>query len=85
MRGPCPLGGARGRRMPSTPCKLSPIRESFCCAGFDNDPSTSSPTETLLRLLLPLSDKVLWTFRDVVDSELPTSPRSEHFTEPFIR
>ena len=28
-----------------------------------NDPSTGSPTETLLRLLLPLSDKVHETFQ----------------------
>ena len=27
-----------------------------------NDPSAGSPTETLLRLLLPLSDKVHQTF-----------------------
>ncbi|KAK8616820.1 hypothetical protein V6N13_116790 [Hibiscus sabdariffa] len=54
-------------------------------AGFDNDPSAGSPTETLLRLLLPLNDKVQWTSRDVAGSEPPTSPRSEHFTEPFNR
>ncbi|KAK8543924.1 hypothetical protein V6N13_056367 [Hibiscus sabdariffa] len=54
-------------------------------AGFDNDPSAGSPTETLLRLLLPLNDKVQWTFRDVAGSEPPTSPRSEHFTGPFNR
>jgi hypothetical protein len=29
-----------------------------------NDPSAGSPTETLLRLLLPLNDKVHETFRD---------------------
>ncbi|KAG6384049.1 hypothetical protein SASPL_156157 [Salvia splendens] len=29
--------------------------------GIDNDPSAGSPTETLLRLLLPLNDKVQWT------------------------
>lgn len=52
---------------------------------FDNDPSAGSPTETLLRLLLPLNDKVQWTSRDVVGSEPPTSPRSEHFTGPFNR
>ncbi|KAK8523893.1 hypothetical protein V6N13_030204 [Hibiscus sabdariffa] len=52
-------------------------------AGFDNDPSAGSPTETLLRLLLPLNDKVQWTSRDVAGSEPPTSPRSEHFTGPF--
>jgi hypothetical protein len=26
--------------------------------GFNNDPSAGSPTETLLRLLLPLNDQV---------------------------
>ncbi|KAF3969286.1 hypothetical protein CMV_006912 [Castanea mollissima] len=46
---------------------------------------TGSPTETLLRLLLPLNDKVQWTSRDVAGSEPPTSPRSEHFTGPFNR
>ena len=54
-------------------------------AGYDNDPSAGSPTETLLRLLLPLNDKVQWTSRDVASSEPPTSPRSEHFTGPFNR
>ncbi|KAK0594395.1 hypothetical protein LWI29_003301 [Acer saccharum] len=53
--------------------------------GFDNDPSAGSPTETLLRLLLPLNDKVQWTSRDVAGSEPPASPRSEHFTGPFNR
>ncbi|KAL2250193.1 UNVERIFIED_CONTAM: hypothetical protein Sindi_2493000 [Sesamum indicum] len=55
----------------------------FVC--FDNDPSAGSPTETLLRLLLPLNDKVQWTSRDIAGSEPPTSPRSEHFTGPFNR
>ncbi|KAK8547729.1 hypothetical protein V6N13_027342 [Hibiscus sabdariffa] len=54
-------------------------------AGFDNDPSAGSPTETLLRLLLPLNDKVQWSSRDVAGSEPPTSPRSERFTGPFNR
>ena len=62
---------------------LKRVRGSFCCAGFDNDPSAGSPTETLLRLLLPLNDKVQWTSRDVTGSEPPTSPRSEHFTGSF--
>ncbi|KAF2282497.1 hypothetical protein GH714_044020 [Hevea brasiliensis] len=61
------------------------VRGSFCGAGFDNDPSAGSPTETLLRLLLPLNDKVQWTSRDVAGGEPPTSPRSEHFTGPFNR
>ncbi|KAK8531380.1 hypothetical protein V6N13_052360 [Hibiscus sabdariffa] len=64
-----------------------PRGHGFPChqAGFDNDPSAGSPTETLLRLLLPLNDKVQWTSRDVAGSEPPTSPRSEHFTGPFNR
>ena len=52
---------------------------------IDNDPSAGSPTETLLRLLLPLNDKVQWTSRDVGGGEPPPSPRSEHFTGPFNR
>jgi hypothetical protein len=51
--------------------------------GHDNDPFTGSPMETLLRLLLPLNDKVQWTSRNVGGSEPPPSPRSEHFTGPF--
>ena len=51
---------------------------------FDNDPS-GSPTETLLRILLPLNDKVQWTSRDIVGGETLTSLRSEHFTGPFNR
>ncbi|KAI3493915.1 hypothetical protein L1887_41122 [Cichorium endivia] len=43
---------------------------------FDNDPSAGLPTETLLRLLLPLNDKVQWNSRDVAGGEPPTSPRS---------
>lgn len=53
--------------------------------GLVNDPSAGSPTETLLRLLLPLNDKVQWTSHDVAGGEPPTSPRSEHFTGPFNR
>ena len=79
--------GDGGRRATSErrPRCLKRVRGSFCCAGFDNDPSAGSPTETLLRLLLPLNDKVQWTSRDVAGSEPPTSPRSEHFTGSFNR
>lgn len=77
-------GGAEAPQPRGCPfCKR--VRGSFCCAGFDNDPSAGSPTETLLRLLLPLNDKVQWTSRDVAGSEPPTSPRSEHFTGSFNR
>lgn len=53
--------------------------------GLGNDPSAGSPTETLLRLLLPLNDKVQWTSRDVARGGPLASPRSEHFTGPFNR
>lgn len=78
-------GGGRERRPPRRPRVCERVRGSFCFAGFDNDPSAGSPTETLLRLLLPLNDKVQWTSRDVVGSEPPRSPRSEHFTGSFNR
>ena len=74
-----------GRRSRPSPLNFLPVLWSFCWAGFDNDPSAGSPTETLLRLLLPLNDKVQWTSRDVIGGEPPTSPRSEHFTGPFNR
>ena len=64
---------------------LSRVRRSCFRRGNDNDPSAGSPTETLLRLLLPLNDKVQWTSRDVGGGEPPQSPRSEHFTGPFNR
>jgi hypothetical protein len=67
------------------PCGYHGFSGRSAGAGFDNDPSAGSPTETLLRLLLPLNDKVQWTSRDVAGSEPPTSPRSEHFTGPFNR
>ena len=79
-------GGPGRRRSSAPPAALkSRVHGSFCRAGFDNDPSAGSPTETLLRLLLPLNDKVQWTSRDVAGSGPPTSPRSEHFTGPFNR
>ncbi|KAL1569945.1 hypothetical protein AAHA92_01357 [Salvia divinorum] len=61
------------------------VAESRYDICIDNDPSAGSTTETLLRLLLPLNDKVQWTSRDVAGGEPPTSPRSEHFTGPFNR
>ena len=48
-----------------------------------NDPSAGSPTETLLRLLLPLSDKVHSIFR-AVSSDLE-SARSKVFTGSLNR
>ncbi|PHT29168.1 Regulator of rDNA transcription protein 15 [Capsicum baccatum] len=82
-------GGARARCRSIRPARalllLNMFTGSFCGAGFDNDPSAGSPTETLLRLLLTLNDKVQWTSCDVAGSEPPTSPRSKHFTGSFNR
>ena len=39
-----------------------------------NDPSAGSPTETLLRLLLPLSDKVYYTSLSVAQHSPCGSP-----------
>src|SRR5262249_7750260 len=75
-------GGRRGVRAP--PGFGSTVR-GWAVAGRDNDPSAGSPTENLLRLLLPLNDKVQWTSRDVAGGGPPASPRSEHFTGPFNR
>lgn len=73
-------------RPPPPPREVGVNRSRVCrVVGYDNDPSAGSPTETLLRLLLPLNDKVQWTSRDVAGGEPPTSPRSEHFTGPFNR
>ena len=46
-----------------------------------NDPSAGSPTETLLRLHLPLNDKVQTSSRD----ESENTPQSRGFTGPFNR
>ena len=76
-------GRPRGRPFPAQ--GLSEDAFAGRSWGIDNDPSAGSPTETLLRLLLPLNDKVQWTSHNVAGSEPPTSPRSEHFTGPFNR
>ncbi|KAF3615600.1 putative cucumisin-like [Capsicum annuum] len=86
-RGPGEGACAECRSTPPvrTPQLLNTFAGSFCCEGFDNDPSPGSPTETLLRLLLPLINKVQWSARDVAGSEPPTSPQSKHFTGSFNR
>ncbi|PHT29174.1 hypothetical protein CQW23_31236 [Capsicum baccatum] len=81
--------GARARCWSTPPAQtlllLNTFVGSFCDAGFDNDPTAGLPTETLLRLLLPVNDKVQWTSRDVAGSEPPTLPQSNHFTGLFNR
>ena len=43
-----------------------PSLAKLLSSSFVNDPSAGSPTETLLRLLLPLGDKVYLFFRKTV-------------------
>jgi hypothetical protein len=51
----------------------------------DNDPSAGSPTETLLRLLLPLNDQV-WASSQHLEAALrPLPDQSEDLTKPFNR
>ena len=56
------------------------VTEATVAAGV-NDPSAGSPTEALLRLVLPLSDKVCETSR----SEANGSLQSELLTGPLNR
>ena len=55
-------------------CQLARQTTKYCV----NDPSAGSPTETLLRLLLPLSDKVHETFRRNVQKLSTASVRIIH-------
>ena len=48
------------------PIKLINLSTNFRFEHCVNDPSAGSPTDTLLRLLLPLSDKVYLTSRDLL-------------------
>ena len=57
--------GDRGAAAPGLPARTRVRGERYgeCAQGVDtwirvNDPSAGSPTETLLRLLLPLNDQV---------------------------
>jgi hypothetical protein len=54
---------------------------------YVNDPSAGSPTETLLRLLLPLNSEVKSASNDIAVRVAPNSrmPLSGDFTEPFNR
>ncbi|KAF3437847.1 hypothetical protein FNV43_RR20603 [Rhamnella rubrinervis] len=79
----CPPAGGFGLA-PRPPVVFYGFTGRSAVQGFNNDPSAGSPTETLLRLLLPLNDKVQWTSCDVAGSEPPTSTQSEHFTDHSI-
>ena len=61
-----------------------PVRTGF---GMDtgNDPSAGSPTETLVRLLLPLTNNVWTASRSVASGEPNASPQSGGLTGSFNR
>ena len=51
---------------------------------INNDPSAGSPTETLLRLLLPLNNQVWPTSQELRDETVPQT-QSNGLTKPFNR
>jgi len=52
---------------------------------FVSDPSAGSPTETLLRLLLPLNDTVWTSFQNTDATRKPHRSQSEVLTKSFNR
>ncbi|KAK8684335.1 hypothetical protein V6N13_040365 [Hibiscus sabdariffa] len=59
-------------------------------AGFDNDPSAGSPTETLLRLLLPLNDKLFVfhkskNFTSDYEIRMPPTVPVNHYSDPEVQ
>ena len=51
--------------------------------AFGNDPSAGSPTETLLRLLLPLNDPARTSFRRLEARLLLLNTRGEEIDRPL--
>ena len=72
------------KKRDATPNANPPVRTG---AGgkTGNDPSAGSPTETLLRLLLPLNDKVWTASRGIAAGEPAALPQSGGLTGSFNR
>ena len=68
LRGGGATRGSTQRPTRGPAAARKPVRTGF---GMDtgNDPSAGSPTETLLRLLLPLNDKVRETFPHKIENQ----------------
>ncbi|PHT97911.1 hypothetical protein BC332_33155 [Capsicum chinense] len=90
----CPRPNSFGRNLSSNTLwfmgfynshQVSHFATFFIDARAEISIAESSPMKTLLRILLPLNDKVQWTSHDVAGSEPPTSPPSEYFTVSFNR
>ena len=86
------------RVSPASPVNQSSLPKAFVRTGTDsgsklekarvivNDPSAGSPTETLLRLLLPLNDQVRASSRNLRRRGEPLRRgRSQDLTKPFNR
>ena len=77
----------RGRL--EAPCGARGVHQKRCArvrgGKTGNDPSAGSPTETLLRLLLPLNDKVWTASRGIVAGEPASLSQSGGLTGSFNR
>ena len=80
------LSAGLGRPALGQPAEATGTKRTQWFGSFAlcNDPSAGSPTETLLRLLLPLNDRVWIAFRPwAVVAHYPG--QSGSLTEPFNR
>lgn len=78
-RGRMPPGGHEGGPTEATRYNRHGWEVGPRGPSLGNDPSAGSPTETLLRLLLPLNDRVWIAFRPwVVVADLPGPVRKPH-------
>ena len=78
-RGPGGAAGHEGRAPPAEATVKVTFTMVYGVFRLCNDPSAGSPTETLLRLLLPLNDRVWIAFRPwVVVADLPGPVRKPH-------
>ena len=83
-----PRGLERARAGHARTAKGAPaggVRKWVRVEETGNDPSAGSPTETLLRLLLPLNDKVWTASRDITAGEPAALSQSGGLTGPFNR
>ncbi|GFT66305.1 hypothetical protein NPIL_598041 [Nephila pilipes] len=71
-------GGGRAKKLVGA--DPGPRRQAYS----SNDPSAGSPTEILLRLVIPLSDRVRSSFRHLVSIK-ERRRRFEDLTEPLNR
>ena len=80
---PSPPRSSHSMDRQSTPFSTPRRRKSG--RPFVSDPSAGSPTETLLRLLLPLNDTVWTSFQSTDATRKPQRSQSEVLTKSFNR